>query len=62
METKRYLVREGRASWHQQRAGHIYAASGTHRFTPEELATFISNYRKNNPYEPLDIQEIEETK
>lgn len=62
MEKKLYRIREGRASWHQQQAGHFYAATGVHRFTPEELATFVGNYRKNNPYEPLDIQEIEETK
>jgi hypothetical protein len=55
MKTK-YKISTGRASWHQQKAGHIFAGELIVSLTPEELETFKANHAKHSPHEPIFVQ------
>jgi hypothetical protein len=53
---KRYRVMQGRASWHQQRAGHFWAGSMIASYTLSELTTLKANLQ--NRGEPFLIEEM----
>jgi len=54
--TKQYRISQGRASWHQQKAGHFYAGSMIGSYTEQELAQLKANLQKHG--EPFYIEEI----
>lgn len=55
--TKRFEVHTGRPSWHQQRAGHISAASGVYS-TREVAERYQRNYKLHHPDDPCFIIEV----
>jgi hypothetical protein len=55
-EKRRYKIESGRASWHQQRAGHFFACSIIGDYTGPELESFLANIKARN--EPFLVSQI----
>lgn len=57
--SNRYCVHTGRASWHQQRAGHI-SAGQTCFWTKAAAQKYMRNFKKHHPGEPAFVVKTRE--